>query len=165
MQLVTFSTFGRTKLFKYMNKSPVHDNSFFSRNKTTYFNSLLSWIAVLELWSSTSMLLAHNRSFIFLSCTVVDIGIYYVTSLSWQFEITIVVFFGIDMVMIFLQIIDFNSTFLRIWHLSVTSCHVQDKYFSLGVFPFLISRFIHLISLYVHVPAHTVLAIDGAEWH
>jgi hypothetical protein len=53
------------------------------------------------------------------------------------------VVFGIAMAMIFLPITDFCSTFLRIGHLSVTSCHAQDKYFSVGVFPFLISRFIN----------------------
>jgi len=47
------------------------------------------------------------------------------------------------MAIIFLKLVDFNSTFVRIGHLSVTVCHAQDKCFSLRVFPFLISRFIN----------------------
>jgi hypothetical protein len=117
------------------------------------------------MWSSTSTLLAHKRILILctvttsviklglqtsslnvcnycLSCTVVDIGIN-VTLLSWQCEITFVVVIGIAMAMIFLKLVDFNSASLRIRHLSVAFCHAQDKCFSLGMFTFLISRFIN----------------------
>ena len=117
------------------------------------------------MWSSTSTLLAYRRSLILctvttsviklglqtpslnvcnycLSCRVVDIGIY-VTLLSWQCEITFVVVIGIAIARIFLKLVDFNSASLRIGHLSVTFCHAQDKCFSLGMFPFLISRFIN----------------------
>jgi hypothetical protein len=55
------------------------------------------------------------------------------------------------MAMIFLKLVDFNSTSLRIGHLSVTFCHAQDKCFSVGVFPFLISRFINSGNhIYIH---------------